>query len=93
MNQLAFNAEAMWSALENNPEKTLGQLMLQSHKVLDHLGLATAKINKIVNDFMELGALGAKLTGAGCGGYVVALMKKSKVWEHPLQNTLTVEYV
>jgi mevalonate kinase len=51
----------------------LGQRMVAFQKVLAALGVSTAGIDQMVEAALDAGALGAKLTGGGLGGCVVAL--------------------
>jgi mevalonate kinase len=51
----------------------LGQRMVAFQKVLAALGVSTARIDQMVEAALDAGALGAKLTGGGLGGCVVAL--------------------
>lgn len=51
----------------------LGQLMSRNHRLLVELGVSTPALDHAVNVAEAAGALGAKLTGAGGGGCVVAL--------------------
>ncbi len=52
----------------------LGQLMTESHASLrDDYGVSTPELDELVARLLSLGALGARLTGAGFGGCVVAL--------------------
>jgi mevalonate kinase len=52
----------------------LGQLMQQNHQLLVELGVSTAGLDAACQVAMQAGALGAKLTGAGGGGCVIALV-------------------
>lgn len=52
----------------------LGQLMSKNHRLLVELGVSTAGLDQAVHVAEQAGALGAKLTGAGGGGCVVALV-------------------
>ncbi len=54
---------------------TLGQLMDLNHEVLRSLGVSTAALDRACALAREAGAVGAKLTGAGGGGCVVALVE------------------
>ena len=48
--------------------------MLESHASLrDDFQVSTPELDELVNLAMEQGALGARLTGAGFGGCIVAL--------------------
>lgn len=59
--------------IENNNPIKIGQSMTRAHIILDKLGVSNEKLNKLVNIAMENGALGAKLTGGGRGGCIIAL--------------------
>lgn len=52
----------------------IGELMTRNHALLAKLGLSTSGLDKAVDYIMDQGALGAKLTGAGGGGAVVAIL-------------------
>jgi mevalonate kinase len=51
----------------------LGPLFLSAHRTLAGLGVSTPLLDAMVDDALAAGALGAKLTGAGGGGAVIAL--------------------
>lgn len=51
----------------------VGALMSENHKILIDMGLSHEKLIYLCNMALERGALGAKLTGGGMGGYMVAL--------------------
>ncbi len=53
--------------------RTLGRLMNQNHVVLQAMRVSTPMLDALVEAARTAGALGAKLTGAGGGGSVVAL--------------------
>jgi mevalonate kinase len=55
-----------------NLEKA-GEIMSKNHKILIDMGLSHKKLIYLCNRALEKGALGAKLTGGGMGGYMVAL--------------------
>ncbi len=52
-----------------------GRLMVKNHERLRELGVSTPGLDRAVEFLLENGALGAKLTGAGGGGAVVALVR------------------
>lgn len=60
-------------ALEEGEHARLGELMSMNHGLLRACGVSTAEIDAIVDEALEAGASGAKLTGAGGGGAVIAL--------------------
>lgn len=60
-----YLAEADWAAL--------GALMNVCHGLLNAIGVSTPGLERMVSVARQSGALGAKLTGAGGGGSIVAL--------------------
>jgi mevalonate kinase len=59
--------------LERFDLQKLGQLMDYNHELLQHLGVSCEELDALVSLARNNGALGAKMTGTGCGGYIVAL--------------------
>ena len=59
--------------LESNDLAKVGALMSENHRILIEMGLSHEKLVSLCNVALEKGALGAKLTGGGMGGYMVAL--------------------
>ena len=51
----------------------VGTMMSENHRILIDMGLSHEKLIYLCNLALENGALGAKLTGGGLGGYMVAL--------------------
>lgn len=51
----------------------MGVRMTRAHKILAKLGVSTPQLDNLVQAACENGALGAKLTGGGGGGCVIAL--------------------
>ncbi len=64
---------AMRAALEGSDLETVGALLTANHAILIEMGLSHEKLVYLCNRAVELGALGAKLTGGGRGGYMLAL--------------------
>jgi mevalonate kinase len=62
-------------ALEAGDLKGLGQLMTMNHKLLSALMLSTDALEEMIAAATDAGALGAKVTGAGGGGCMVALVE------------------
>ena len=63
-------------ALEMGDVKTIGELMNINHGLLSAIGVSTIELERLVYTARNTGALGAKLTGAGGGGLIVALCYK-----------------
>ncbi|MCD4673353.1 MAG: mevalonate kinase [Anaerolineaceae bacterium] len=61
-------------ALQFGAINDLGPLMLENHQVLQHMGVSLPELDRLINAAMVAGALGAKLSGAGHGGNVIALV-------------------
>jgi mevalonate kinase len=53
--------------------KSVGEYMNQNHTLLQQIGVSCPELDLLVDLARNNGALGAKLTGTGKGGYMVAL--------------------
>jgi len=73
--KIALNAV---NALENHDFTVLGELMNINHALLCAVGVSTFSLDKLVYAAREAGAYGAKLTGAGGGGCMIALSPPNK---------------
>jgi mevalonate kinase len=51
----------------------MGQLMDANHRILQEIEVSHPKLDELVSLAKEKGALGAKMTGSGLGGYMIAL--------------------
>lgn len=60
-------------ALEKASKQVLGQLLNEAQKELEALGVSDAGLNRLIYFALQEGALGAKLTGGGNGGCIIAL--------------------
>jgi galactokinase len=66
------------AALEAKDVNALGPLLLQSHASLrDDYQVSIPELDLLVDLLVEHGAIGARLTGAGFGGCVVALVQRN----------------
>jgi mevalonate kinase len=68
--KLAHNAK---EALKNFDLKKVGKLMDEDHELLQSIEVSCKELDFLVDLARSHGALGAKLTGGGCGGNMVAL--------------------
>mgnify|MGYP000365479064 CR=1 FL=1 len=66
-------------ALKNGDWDKLGSLMNENQKILSNIGVSHPKLDLLINAAKNAGALGAKLTGGGGGGCMIALVKP-KEW-------------
>jgi mevalonate kinase len=65
-------------ALMNKDLTTLGAIMNFFHSVLSNLGMSTRELDQLIEKALESGCIGAKLTGAGGGGCIIALPKSGE---------------
>jgi mevalonate kinase len=81
-NNLSRRAENIcrdaFTAITKGDERKLGKLMRENHTLLQQIGVSHDKIDYLVNICVENGALGAKLTGAGGGGIMIALVPQEE---------------
>lgn len=61
--------------LSSGDIRELGQVMNQAHGLLQQLGVSDDKLDLLVETAHHQGALGAKLTGGGRGGCMIALVE------------------
>ena len=67
-------AKAARAAVEQGALQALGILLNENHSLLNKIGVSLSELNALVHAAQSSGALGAKLTGAGQGGNVIALV-------------------
>ena len=60
-------------ALQDGDYKEVGKLMNESHKLLQQIEVSSKELDFLVNVARGQGAIGAKLTGGGLGGNMIAL--------------------
>jgi mevalonate kinase len=63
-------------AIESGNPESLGDLMNQNHSLLGQLTVSSRELDSLVESARHAGALGAKLSGGGRGGNMIALVKK-----------------
>ena len=66
-------AEQAQVALMAHDLEEVGRLMNKNHELLLKIEVSHPKLNELVKIARENGAIGAKMTGGGLGGYMVAL--------------------
>ncbi|MEL7023374.1 MAG: galactokinase [Pseudomonadota bacterium] len=67
------------SALQHHMPDDFGSLMTASHRSMrDDFEMSTPEIDRLVDDAVAIGALGARLTGGGFGGCIVALVEEAR---------------
>ncbi|MBU7014031.1 MAG: mevalonate kinase [Theionarchaea archaeon] len=67
---IAYDAR---KALESSDLKEVGRLMNVNHQLLQKIEVSNGDLDALVETARKAGAFGAKMTGGGLGGYMVAL--------------------
>ena len=65
-------------AIESGHPERLGPLMDENHHFLREMGVSSPELDQLVTAARKAGALGAKLSGGGRGGNMIALVKASQ---------------
>jgi mevalonate kinase len=60
--------------LADGDQAQLGALLTENHALLRQIGVSNPALNRLVQAALEAGAAGAKLSGAGWGGVMIALV-------------------
>ncbi len=76
--QIAILVKKAKKSLVEQKYFTTGKLMLENHELLQKLGVSIPKLDQMVNAAMASGAFGAKLSGAGGGDCMIALVSEEK---------------
>ncbi len=61
-------------AIEGGHPRRLGPLMNEAHGLLREMGVSSPELDRLVQAARQAGALGAKLSGGGRGGNMIALV-------------------
>ena len=64
--------------LEAGDWEPLGHLLNQNQLLLDRIGVSCPEIDRLIDAAVGAGALGAKLSGSGGGGIMIALAAPQK---------------
>ena len=67
------------AALESGDLKKIGELMNENHRILQEIEVSSKELDLLVDIARKQGAFGAKLTGGGGGGCMVALTPGKEV--------------
>lgn len=73
-------------AIERGAIPELGQLMIDNHTLLREMTVSSVELDNLVKVAASAGALGAKLSGAGRGGNMIALV--TQVTEESVRQAL-----
>jgi len=61
--------------IENGEWESLGELMNADHALLQEMTVSSPELNQLIGAARKAGALGAKMSGGGRGGNMIALVK------------------
>jgi mevalonate kinase len=75
--QIAEIVAAARASIEQGELEVLGRLMDQNHAQLQRLGVSCPELDRLVSAARSGGALGAKMSGAGWGGNMIALVTEA----------------
>lgn len=76
----------MKEAIEKKEIDDIARLINQTQFHLQELGVSHPSIDAMVKDAIQFGALGAKLTGGGLGGSMIALVQDRQIAERIIQQ-------
>jgi mevalonate kinase len=65
-------------SIESGKPELLGELMDHNHSLLQQLTVSSPELDKLVLAARDAGALGAKLSGGGRGGNIIALVNQAE---------------
>jgi mevalonate kinase len=71
--EIAFTARR---AIEAGKSDMLGELMNENHALLQRMTVSSPELDRLVEAARAAGALGAKMSGGGRGGNMIALVKR-----------------
>ena len=75
--QIAEIVDAARAAIEQGEMEDLVRLMDENHALLQRLGVSCPELDRLVEVARNGGALGAKMSGAGWGGNMIALVTEA----------------
>jgi len=78
LEQMGMMVEKGRKLLIKKKWQELGKLMSENQEILRHLGVSSQRLERLIEVAMEAGADGAKLSGAGKGDCMIALVEEEK---------------
>jgi len=79
LDTIRSQSREMKKALEAYALKTVGEIMTANHRILIEMGLSHDILVYLCDKALKMGALGAKVTGGGRGGYMSALVPDKEI--------------
>ena len=77
-------------ALDSGDLKSIGEAMIQNQKYLEQIGVSNEILSGLTNDANKT-SFGSKITGAGDGGCIIAIVDESNI-EKTLENLQSKNY-
>ena len=65
-------------AIEHSEHDRLGQLLNENHALLQEMEVSSSELDRLVAAAKQAGALGAKLSGGGRGGNMIAMVASAQ---------------
>lgn len=82
-------AKTARQAIERGHPEWLGPLMNENHELLQEMDVSSPELDRLVKSAKEAGTLGAKLSGGGRGGNMIALVEAENA--HLVADALQAE--
>jgi mevalonate kinase len=76
--QIGLIARSGRDAIESGDLSSLGQFMSRNHALLQELTVSSPELDRLIEAALGAGAVGAKLSGGGRGGNMIALAGEDK---------------
>ncbi|MFZ4828354.1 MAG: mevalonate kinase [Phototrophicaceae bacterium] len=86
LSRITALVEQAKTAISNGDLPVLGEILSQNHHQLQLLSLSTPLLDQLVRVALDHGALGAKLSGGGMGGNMIALVRPEEI--EPIRKAL-----
>ncbi len=77
-NMCGMIAQNAMHSIKKHRLPSLGPLMTDNHDILKKMGVSGPELDRLVAAALEAGALGAKLSGGGRGGNMIALVEDDR---------------
>lgn len=71
--------DIVMQAMSRGDARTIGDQFIRAQALLEQIGASTHDIVLAIRAARQAGAYGAKLTGAGCGGFVLAIVPENRI--------------
>jgi mevalonate kinase len=80
-NEIDHLTKQIKDALEQGKLEVIGPALTRNHELLQHIGVSSKELDQLVVAAVDSGAFGAKLSGGGLGGNMIALVAEENALE------------